>query len=201
MMPESPPVRGRPKTLNRDHVLQTALMQYWAKGPTDVAIGEICTLTGASKPGIYREFGSDDGLKLATLEVYRTLALQPLFEILQQDQEFEDAQAALIAFTTQDRAALGLPSGCLHVAMRAQSNKLGTMTREKVDQMRQDLLGNYAAWIERAKSRGEFRTDIPTDVAALFYDALNGAAMRMQKEGVPNGVIANVLRLAFRGMQ
>ncbi|MFT4706176.1 MAG: AcrR family transcriptional regulator [Reinekea sp.] len=201
MTKESPPVRGRPKTLNRDHVLQTALMQYWDKGPTDVAIGEICRLTGASKPGVYREFGSDDGLKLAALEVYRTLALEPLFEILQQDQSFGDAQTAIIVFTTQDRETLGVPNGCLHVTMRAQSDKLGITTRVKVDKLRQDILANYAAWIDRAKSKGEFSMNIPTDVAALFYDAQNGGAMRMQREGVPNAVIAKVLRLSFQGIQ
>jgi hypothetical protein len=43
--------------------------------------------------------------------------------------------------------------------------------------------------------------NIPTDVAALFYDAQNGGAMRMQREGVPNAVIAKVLRLSFQGIQ
>ena len=96
--------RGRPKTLDREHVLQTALMQYWDVSPTDVSIGEICKMTGASKPGIYREFGSDDGLKCAALESYRILALLPLFDILKQDQSFAAAKAALVAFTTQDAA-------------------------------------------------------------------------------------------------
>lgn len=67
--------RGRPKTLDRDRVLQTALIHYWSKGPANVSISDICNLTGASKPGVYREFGSDDGLKKAVLEVYQGLAI------------------------------------------------------------------------------------------------------------------------------
>lgn len=198
---ESPPSRGRPKKLDRDQVLQTALMQYWAKGPTEVAIGEIGEISGASKPGIYREFGSDDGLKLAALEAYSSLVINPFFDILKQDQSFDDAQTALISFTAQDRAALGVPNGCLHVAMRAQRDKLGTLTRKKVDQLSQEALDSYAAWIDRAKSKGEFRADIPTDVAALYFDAQNGGAMRMQREGVASDVIANVLRLALLSLQ
>ena len=199
-MPSNPtPQRGRPKTLDRNQVLQAALMQYWAKGPTDVAIGEICSLTGASKPGVYREFGNDDGLKRAALEMYRALAVQPLFDILQHDQSFADGLEALVAFTTQDRALLGVPNGCLFVAMRAHDDKLGPLTRERVGQLRDEVLGQYAAWIERAKTQGAVRADIPTDIAALFFDAQNGGAMRMQKDGVPNDVIATVLRLAFSG--
>jgi AcrR family transcriptional regulator len=190
--------RGRPKTLEREHVLQTALMQYWGVSPTDVSIGEICKLTGASKPGIYREFGSDDGLKCAALESYRSLALLPLFAILKRDQCFAAAKAALVAFTTQDREALGVPSGCLFVAMRAQRDSLGSATGERVDQLRDEVLYAYMVWIETAKSKRECSAQIPTDAAALYFDAQNGGAMRMQKEGVDNATIATVLRYAFK---
>jgi AcrR family transcriptional regulator len=190
--------RGRPKTLDREHVLQTALIQYWDVSPTDVSIGEICKLTGASKPGIYREFGSDDGLKCAALESYRSLALVPLFDILKRDQSFAAAKAALVAFTTQDREALGVPSGCLFDAMRAQRDSLGSATGERVDQLRGEVLDAYMAWIETAKSKGECSAQIPTDAAALYFDAQNGGAMRMQKEGVDNATIATVLWNAFK---
>jgi AcrR family transcriptional regulator len=145
--------RGRPKTLERETVLQTALMQYWGVSPTDVSIGKICKLTGASKPGIYREFGSDDGLKCAALESYRSLALLPLFDILKQDQSFAAAKAALVVFTTQEREAVGVPSGCLFVAMRAQRDSLGSATGERVDQLRDEVLDAYMVWIETAKSK------------------------------------------------
>ena len=190
--------RGRPKTLDREHVLQTALMQYWDVSPTDVSIGEICKLTGASKPGIYREFGSDDGLKCAALESYRSLALLPLFDLLKRDQSFAAAKAALVAFTTQDREALGVPSGCLFDAMRAQRDSLGSATGERVDQLRDEVLDAYMVWIETAKSKRECSAQIPTDAAALYFDAQNGGAMRMQKEGVDNATIATVLWNAFK---
>ena len=190
--------RGRPKTLDREHVLQTALMQYWDVSPTDVSIGEICKLTGASKPGIYREFGSDDGLKCAALESYRSLALLPLFDILKQDQSFAAAKAALVVFTTQEREAVGVPSGCLFVAMRAQRDSLGSATGERVDQLRDEVLDAYMVWIETAKSKRECSAQIPTDAAALYFDAQNGGAMRMQKEGVDNATIATVLWNAFK---
>jgi AcrR family transcriptional regulator len=173
-------------------------MQYWGVSPTDVSIGEICKLTGASKPGIYREFGSDDGLKCAALESYRILALLPLFDILKRDQSFAAAKAALVAFTTQDREALGVPSGCLFVAMRAQRDSLGSATGERVDQLRDEVLDAYMVWIETAKSKGECSAQIPADAAALYFDAQNGGAMRMQKEGVDNATIATVLRYAFK---
>ena len=74
---------------------------------------------------------------------------------------------------------------------------LAEVTGNKVDMLRSQTLRNYEAWIERAKSRGEFKADIPTQAAALFCDAQNGGAMRMQREGIPNEIIKQTLTHAF----
>lgn len=195
------PKRGRPKTLGRDDVLQTAMMSYWADGPTAVPINEICRRSGASKPGIYREFGSDDGLKEAALVAYHDAVLTPLHNILASDQTFGQVVEALILFFVQDRQPHGLPDGCLFVAMRAHRDELGDLTRAKVDQLRQETLAAYERWINRAKSNGEFKLEIPSNTAAFYFDAQNGSAMRMQKEGVANDIIEQTLRLAFDGLR
>ena len=197
-MNEKPtPTRGRPKTLDRDQVLQAALLEYWSKGPTNVSISDICGLTGTSKPGVYREFGSDDGLKKSVLETYHRLAIQPLIDILDKDQSTTDTINALIGFMTQDRTNLNIPQGCLFVMMRAQSQQLGPSTCDKLHEVRREILGAYEAWIMRSKSRGDF-ANIPSDIAALFMDAQHGGAMRMQREGVANNTVVSVLRTALR---
>ena len=190
------PTRGRPKLLDREQVLQTALIEYWAKGPTNVSIGEICNQTGASKPGVYREFGSDDGLKSNVLEAYRSFVIQPLIDIVVKDQPAAETIDAIIGFMTQDRTALGISDGCLFVMMRAQSEHLGQSTCDKLNEVRHDLLAAYSAWIERAKLHCEF-INIPTDIAALLLDMQHGGAMRMQREGVPRETIESVLRFAL----
>ena len=191
--------RGRPKTLDRDRLLQTALIQYWSKGPANVSISDICNLTGASKPSVYREFGSDDGLKKAVLKLYHGLAIQPVIDILEKNQPPTDAIDALIGFMTQDRAALNIPQGCLFVMMRAQSERLGPSTYDKLNKVHHDLLAAYAEWIERAKRHGAF-INIPTDIAALLLDMQHSGAMRMQREGVPRETIETVLRFALEAV-
>jgi AcrR family transcriptional regulator len=188
--------RGRPKTLDRDQVLQEALMAYWSKGTKNVSISDICLATGASKPGVYREFGNDDGLKASALETYYILAVQPLIDIFEKDQSMCEAIDASVDYMTQDRTELGIPQGCLLVNMRAQSQQLGPLTRETLNAFRRSLLNAFAAWAERSKARGEC-TNIPNDIAALYIDAQHGGAMRMQREGVPNETVANVLRMAL----
>ena len=184
--------------MDRDAVLKIALTSYWTGGPTRVAISHICKVADVSKPSLYHEFGSDDVLKAAVLDLYSELVLGPFHNILTSNEGFAQQIEALIAFTTQDRQSLGIPSGCLQVALRAHREGLGEITGNKVDIFRSQTLRNYEAWIEPAKSRAEFKADIPTHAAALFCDAQNGGAMRMQKEGVDNATIATVLRYAFK---
>lgn len=201
MSQTSSPSRGRPSTLNQDEVLQVSLMQYWVHDPLAVSINDICKLTGASKPGIYRAFGSDDGLKSAVLDTYQEAAIAPLLSIFKSGQDFDPTVEAVIAFMMQDREALGIPNGCLFVMMRSQQHRLGLQTAEKLDQLRQRFLGDISRWVEDVKSKDQFNKDLPTNVAALFVDAQHAGAMRMQREGVSANQIECFLRFGFTALR
>lgn len=193
----SPKTRGRPKKLDRDAVLECAVMAYWRNGPADVSVNDICQIVQASKPGIYREFGNDDGLKLAALEAYQGLAVQPFLDVFQHDRPMQITVQEVIAFLMQDRDELGIPKGCLFVAMRAQQNALGPQTVDYVQQLRRHVLTSFARWVEACKTQGAFRSDISTSSAAHIIDALHSGAMRMQTETVAAAEIEAFLTSGF----
>lgn len=195
------PSRGRPSTLDHEQVVKTAVMQYWANDPLDVSINDICKLTGASKPGVYRAFGSDDGLKTKALEAYQDVAITPLLEIFQSGQSFDAIVDGVIAFMLQDRDALGLPKGCLFVMMRAQRQRLGPAASEKVEQLRTQFLTGVSAWVDDAKEQGQLAEALSTSIAAHYVDAQHAGAMRMQREGVPPGQIEAFLRYGFAALR
>ena len=61
------PARGRPKTFDRDRTLDVAMESYWREGPGGISLNEVCRRAQVSKPGLYREFGNEDGLLDAVL--------------------------------------------------------------------------------------------------------------------------------------
>ncbi len=83
----------------------------------------------------------------------------------------------------------------LQVGMRALKEDLGEITRNKVETLRSEMLLDYERWIDRAKSRGEFKPDSSREAAALYCDVQNGSAMRMQREGVRNETIGQAMPL------
>lgn len=189
--------RGRPKTLDRDHVINTAMMSYWEEGPVNISLNEICKRAGVSKPGVYREFGSEDGLKHAVLEAYGALLIAQFQPAIDAEQPFSQALETLITTVLQDRSETGLPTGCLQVASCNCIEQLGIQTADVVAQTRKRSLENYEHLVKRAKANGEFNADISTRVAALYINEQVSNAMLQQKRGEEADDIEAILKLAL----
>ena len=172
-------------------------MQYWANGPADVSINDICKKLRASKPGIYREFGSDDGLKAAALQAYQELAIEPFLALFKPEQPLFKTLEDIVAFLMQDRDELGVPKGCLFVTMRAQRDRLGPDAQKVLDKSREQFLTRIGNWVQATKQAGVFRRNVPTKTAAYQIDALHAGAIRMQKENVPAEEIEEFLRFGL----
>ena len=122
--------RGRPQTFDRDRVIQVAMMSYWRDGSSKVSLNEICKRAGVSKPGIYRTFDGEDGLKQAVLLEYRGRILSQFHHILQVQRPFNHTLESLVVFLQMDRDAVGLPAGCLHADMYEAKGEFGRKRQE-----------------------------------------------------------------------
>ena len=177
-----PSPRGRPKLLNRERVLSVAMEQYWRHGPTQVSISNICDLSGSSKPSVYREFGSDDGLKAAALLAYKAIAIDPFLARLNGGQTLAETLNSLIDFIMQDRQPQNIPDGCLFVLMKAQRHCFGPKTQQCLEDVRADFVSSFATWIDASKTAGAFRKDIPTNAAVRQIEALHACASSLQRD-------------------
>ena len=175
--------RGRPKLLNRERILSIAMEQYWRHGPTQVSINDICDLSGSSKPGVYREFGSDDRLKAATLLAYKAIAIDPLLARLNGMQPIARTLNSIIDFIMQDRQLQNVPVGCLFALMKAQRHCFGPKTQQCLEDVRTEFLSSFATWIDVSKTAGVFPKDIPTNAAVHQIEALHAGASSLQRDG------------------
>ena len=188
---------GRPKTLDRANVLDAAVQSYWADGVDGVSLNEICRRAGVSKPALYREFKSEDGLMKAALVRYSDRALTPMHQTLSADIPFDEALDGLIAFASADHTKEGNPVGCMYVDMCSGRAQVGDATRDQLDKLKSELIGVYEEWVDRSKDRGEFPSAISTQFAAVYIDAQLSNAMSQQSRGETNETIREVLQMAF----
>jgi AcrR family transcriptional regulator len=108
-----------------EKTLDVAMSAYWQSDPADVSVNTVCQMAGISKPSLYREFGSEDGLKRAVLDSYADKVLSDMFLILQGGRGLEETLSALIDFASADPR---METGCLFYKMRAGKHRLGPTT-------------------------------------------------------------------------
>lgn len=171
---------------------------YWREGADGVSLNEICRRAEVSKPGVYREFGGEDGLMDAALERYATTVLAPTLEQTRLDRPFREVLDTLIGFMTDpDRP---VPTGCLLSSMRVSPSRLGPATRARVDALRDGARTTYAAWVQRARNRGEIAAEVPTSVAAAFIDTQFTSLLVQMAAGEDPELLRAQARLAFAGL-
>ena len=161
---------GRPKTFDRAHTLDVAIDSYWRDGVDAVSVNEICRRAEVSKPGLYREFGSEDQLMDAALTHYSETVLAPVLATLSDDRPFQETLDSLIEFATREETP-DVPSGCLFAKMRNYRWRLGPVTGEHVDKLRTDAVAAYAAWLQRCADHGEIELPAPLEITATYVDA------------------------------
>lgn len=189
--------RGRPKTLNRDRIVDVATHVYWKEGVDNVSLNEICRRCAVSKPGLYREFGSEDGLMKAVLLAYQEQVLTPVLQTLTTEKPFRETLDNLVSFVTTVNSDQEAPKGCLVVKMRESRMRVGEETREQIDCAQEQALTAYKDWVERSKAKGEFLADMSSQFTATYIDAQLSNALSQIARGEDSNNVKKILMVAF----
>ncbi len=180
--------------MKNDDVLGVAMAAYWQGDPADVSVNAITQMAGISKPSLYREFGSEDGLKLAVLDRYAAQVLSEMFVILQGGHGLRATLDAMIDFASDDPR---METGCLFYKMRAGKHRLGPLTRARVEQIDAAGQAAYAAFLQSRRDAGEGIGGLPVDVAAEYLGEQIALAITRRAAGEDAARIRVMLTLAL----
>lgn len=172
---------------------------YWREGVDNVSLNELCRRAQVSKPGVYREFGGEQGLIDAVLEQYANTVLAPNAALVDIEAPFRVAAAALIAMLTNDQRSG--PVGCLLAQMQQQPHQLGPAVSARVESLRDAARATYAHWVDVAKSRGEISPEVPTQLAAAFIDIQCTTVLVHMGVGEDPTLLRAQAALAFAGLE
>ena len=195
--------RGRPKTLDREQIITVAMQAYWREDVDSISVNEICRCAEVSKPGLYREFGHEDGLMKAVLVAYQKQVLALVYQLIAADAPFRETLDSLVSIVTRSSDAQifgdgqAMPDGCLLVKMRESYGHLGEETREQIDRAKEEALTVYEDWVARARAKGEFTGDMSSRFAAIYIDAQLSSALSLLARGEPNDQVKKILTVAF----
>lgn len=188
--------RGRPKTLNRQKTLDVAMLAYWQDGISAVSLNEICRRAAISKPGLYREFGGEDGLMQAVLAHYQHHALEEMLQILDTEKSLRDTLIALVTLVTQVNNSEA-PKGCLLIKMRDIRLHLGEATQQQIDETCQYQLAAFTQWLEYLTQRGKYKSTMTPAFAATYIVAQLSQALTQIALGEDSETVKAILTTAF----
>lgn len=186
--------RGRPRTMDADQVLDTAMTALWRGDPAAVSINAICQLAAVSKPSLYRVFGSEDGLTRAALDRYAERVLADVFTILQAGQGLAATLDALVDFATADPR---METGCLFYKLRAGRHRLGPKTRARLQEIDAAAQAAYAAFLVTCRKNGELADDPSINTAAAYLSEQLALAITQRASGEDPRLVRPMLELAL----
>lgn len=189
--------RGRPRTFDRNLVVEQAMIRYWDLGPHLLSMNEVCRRIGVSKPTIYREFGGEDGLMVAVLEHYESVVTQQLLIFNTHEDSLFEILQNILTFMTQKRDT---PTGCLVVKMRLSPDRLGPKSREKLLEIRSKVRQFYMLLAKNAKKRGELKSICSVELVAHFLENQFALVLIQMSGGEEVPLIREQAILAFSGI-
>ena len=151
-------------------------------------------LAHVSKPSLYREFGSEDGLTRATLDRYATQVLSDVFAILQAGKGLRATLDALIDFACDDPR---MATGCLFYKMRTGKHRLGPQTRARVDELDAGARGAYETFLQRCREAGEWPEGRSVHAGARYLSEQIGLAITQRASGEDASDVREMLTSAL----
>lgn len=189
--------RGRPKKVDRNKILRVAMDSYWTEGIQAISLNEICRRTNTSKPGLYREFASEDGLMRAALEQYQNEVLSPLHNYLLSSLTIEDITQKLVTImkSNTDR-----PQGCLFVKMMEVESHLGEQTKQALRQCHQASLEMYRQMAEKLIKNKSIASHLSPTIASKYLNTQINHASALLSRGENIQDVEILLALAFTAL-
>lgn len=198
-MPDTPTPRkrGRPRTVDRDKVVQDAMLVYWQEGPFTLSVNALCRRIGVSKPALYRLFDSEDGLMRAALLRHRTLTVEPMLGLLAADLPFATTLERLLGAMAAEAPT---PAGCLFTRLRLARARLGPSTLAALEAIEAERLAALTARADRAQATGEAPATVSAGFVAHFLDSQFSSLLIQRAAGTePERALAEA-RFAVQGL-
>ena len=189
---------GRPITRSRSHVLETAMHAYWHAEKAAVSVNAICAMAQVSKPSLYRDFGSEDGLTLAVLTHYQQTVLPPLDAVMKTAQTLSATLDALVAFASDDPL---MSKGCLFVKMRATRSRFGPQTQALLTAIETSLQNQFTHLFKDAATRGEWSNATAPELAASYLQEQLALPLTLRADGLPRERVRALFELAVSALR
>jgi AcrR family transcriptional regulator len=166
--------RGRPRTYERDTVVDSAQDLFWREGASSVSLDALANATGLHKPSLYAAFGSKAGLYVAALDAYIDRGAPDVSGALSK----APLRVALEAFFEADLDVFCGESGkrgCFLIGTAIEAAAGSEAVRERVERVFAGLRAVLRARVDRAVTEGNLPAEVDREAVAEILFATHTA--------------------------
>ena len=190
--------RGRPRKTTKAQIVHNALSIYWQEGLLARSLNDICRKLEVSKPGIYREFGGEDGLLAECLILYAEGINQQFDKIMAKDLPFQMQLGKFIDSIFKLHASY--PQGCLLMQARRHQKLLGRQSLEVLYTKEASVYQKTLSWVQHAADQGKIPPDVSIEAATRLILAQIGEVHSGLSAGLPISLVRGVTDLSLHAL-
>ncbi len=170
---------GRPRTFDRDEVLDRAVTTFWAKGYSGASLDDLTASMGINRPSLYAAFGSKHDLYMAVIDRYAvTLGCQPV-AAFHGEPDIEKAVAAFFVTSIRCVTSKDRPRGCLIATVAAEDAGEDERVRHKLSGMFGEIDRVIADRFRLARENGQLSQESdPRALARMIVSLTHSFATR-----------------------
>ena len=190
--------KGRPKTFNKDRASKIAMETYWKEGLENVSLNEMCRKIGESKPSVYREYGGEEGLQLAALELYYKHRVEPVGQILFATEDIITNIKSTFNFLINDHfGEEEMGAACMYnIISLYPSKNLSVICKNFIEKKDKESISFLKDGLKRALDKEELKKGINVDTySAYIINQLWLIASLSNKNQLPKSTLREMVDL------
>ncbi|MEV5412194.1 TetR/AcrR family transcriptional regulator [Thermopolyspora sp. NPDC052614] len=187
--------RGRPRSFDRDAVLDKAIRLFWRNGYEATSVRDLTEELGIGAPSLYNAFGDKRRLFAEAISVYDQEYGGFIDAALAEEPTAKQAAARAFAEAPACYTRRGLPAGCLIV-----TGDVGTADEEVLAAVRRIRQAKFAAFTDKIRAdiaAGELPADTDAEALARYTMSVLSGMAQAARDGVPRAELERVTKIAL----
>ncbi|WP_369600249.1 TetR family transcriptional regulator C-terminal domain-containing protein [Hahella sp. SMD15-11] len=175
----------------REDILDAGIELLTQQGYHGTGLKALLDALNIPKGSFYHYFESKEAFAAEAIEYYINRLLEQFDQLIARSGETQPVATIRLAYTRmiQAMAAQGCEHGCLLGNMAAEVGSAGPAFQQALQRAFANWKRRFVPLLEKGQALNQIRRDIPADeLADIFWNAWEGAILRMRFEGHPQGL-------------
>lgn len=189
--------RGRPRALDHDEALETALQLFWRHGYEGTSVADLTAAMGVTPPSLYTAFGSKEQLYREALDRYGASYGSFTARALAEESTARQAVERILREAIAVYSDGPTPRGCMLATGAVTCAPEHAQVAADLSTRRLTAIAAIKGRFDRAVAEGELAPSTDTEALAAYYAAVVQGIAIQARDGVGAEILQAMADLAL----